>query len=460
MDYDTVLQGKYPAKQHARRVVDYIRSKVPGATGILYLQSRSTKKHEDCDQEEPFRQRRFFYYLTGCPLADSYLVHDIDADKSTLYIPPINPEEVIWSGLPMSVEQAKAKYDVDEVEYKPVDINARLAHIASLKTNPTVFAVHAIPDEITFLGFDEKDFKVLREAIETCRSVKDDYEIAMIGKANNISSAAHRAVLEKVKYAKNERELEAVFLGQCIGRGARNQAYDSIVASGTSAATLHYVKNNEPLDGKLNLLLDAGCEWDCYASDITRTFPISGKFSKESREIYDIVLKMQNECIAVLKEGVLWEDVHLLAHKILIDGLLALGILRGDKDEILQSRTSVAFMPHGLGHYLGMDTHDTGGNPNYADPDPMLRYLRVRGRLPENSVITVEPGIYFCRFIIEPVLKDQERAKYIDSAVLERYWDVGGVRIEDNLVIKKDGSVNLTTAVKDPAELERVISES
>ena len=125
----------------------------------------------------------------------------------------------------------------------------------------------------------------------------------------------------------------------------------------------------------------------------TRTFPISGKFSTESRAIYDIVLKMQLECIAALKEGVLWDDVHLLAHKIAIDGLLELGILKGDKEEILKNRTSVAFFPHGLGHYLGMDTHDTGGNANYADKDSMFRYLRVRGTLPAGSVITVEPGV-------------------------------------------------------------------
>lgn len=132
-----------------------------------------------------------------------------------------------------------------------------------------------------------------------------------------------------------------------------------------------------------------------YRSDIakTRTFPLSGKFSKESREIYEIVLKMQNDCIAVLKEGVLWDDVHLLAHKIAIDGLLSIGILKGDKDEILKARTSAAFLPHGLGHYLGMDTHDTGGNANYEDKDKLFRYLRVRGNLPSGSVITVEPGV-------------------------------------------------------------------
>lgn len=125
----------------------------------------------------------------------------------------------------------------------------------------------------------------------------------------------------------------------------------------------------------------------------TRTFPISGKFTEESRAIYEIVLQMQNDCIAMLKEGVEWDQVHLLAHKIAIDGLLSLGVLKGDRKEILEARTSAAFLPHGLGHYLGMDTHDTGGHPNYSDPDPIFRYLRVRMKLPAGSVITVEPGV-------------------------------------------------------------------
>lgn len=125
----------------------------------------------------------------------------------------------------------------------------------------------------------------------------------------------------------------------------------------------------------------------------TRTFPISGKFSTESRAIYDIVLRMQYVCIDMLKENVIWDDVHLEAHKIAIEGLLGLGILQGSKDDILKSRTSVAFFPHGLGHYLGMDTHDTGGHPNYDDKDTMFRYLRVRGKLPAGSIITVEPGV-------------------------------------------------------------------
>lgn len=120
---------------------------------------------------------------------------------------------------------------------------------------------------------------------------------------------------------------------------------------------------------------------------------MSGKFSKESREIYDLVFKMQRDCTDMIKEGVNWDDVHIQAHKIAIDGLLDLGVLKGDKDEILKAETSAAFFPHGLGHYLGMDTHDTGGNPNYEDESKLFRYLRKRGALPAGAVITVEPGV-------------------------------------------------------------------
>ncbi|KAI0411044.1 peptidase M24, structural domain-containing protein [Xylaria grammica] len=457
IDVETVLKGKYPAKAHAKRVVEYIRSKVPDATGVLFLEGRSDHLLEDSDEPVPFRQRRAFMYLTGIDIADCAFIYDIETSKSTLFIPPVDPESVIWSGLPLSTEEALTRYDVDAV-LPTTELNPILARLGGANAKSTVFAIaERVSDSVTFLEFGNKDFSILAEAIDECRVVKDDYEIALIKKANQISGAAHRAVLESVCKAQNEYELEGVFIGNCMRQGAKKQAYPSIVASGRSAATLHYVHNDKELLGKDLLLLDAGAEWRTYAADITRTFPISGRFTEKSRAIYEIVLQMQNDCIAMLKEGVWWDDVHVRAHEIAIDGLLSLGILKGGRKEILEARTSTAFLPHGLGHYLGMDTHDTGGHPNYSDPDPLFKYLRVRRNLPAGSVITVEPGIYFCEFIIRPYLKDPKHSKYIDENVLNDYWDVGGVRIEDNIVITKDGYINLTTAVKDPDELEKII---
>lgn len=338
------------------------------------------------------RQRRYFYYLTGCALADCSFTYDIATEKSTLFIPPIDADSVIWSGLPLSAKEALQIYDVDEVR-TTTEVNAALTYATS---KSTVWAIaNQVSDSVTFLDFDSTDFTAVKTAIEECRVLKDNYEVALIQRANEISTIAHTAVLKAVKHAKNERELEAIFLERCIANGCREQAYHGIFAAGTAAATLHYVKNYELLAGKLNLLLDAGGEYSCYASDITRTFPINGKFSKESRAIYDIVLRMQLECTEMLREGIDWDAVHLHAHKVAIKGLSLLGILKGDERDILDARTSVAFFPHGLGHYLGMDTHDTGGHPNYDDKDTMYRYLRVRQALPAGSVITVEPGVSF-----------------------------------------------------------------
>jgi Xaa-Pro dipeptidase len=432
--YDEILSGKYPAKTHAKKVAEWILAKGGDKTGTIYLEGQKQKLLEDNDSEAPFRQRRYFFYLSGCELADSYLTYDIPSDKLTLFIPPVDPEDVIWSGLPMSVEEAQAKYEVDEVKTTE-KVNDYLTS-TSKSAQSTVYAIpNQISDHISFLSYKEKEFELLKPAIEYCRVIKTSYEIALIRKANDISTAAHVAVMKAASKAKNETELEAVFLKECVSRNAKHQAYHSIVAAGENGATLHYVKNDDSIKGQNLLLLDAGCEVDCYASDITRTFPLSGDFNTESLAIYKLVLDMQHQCIAALKAGVLWDGVHELAHKIAIAGLLDLGILKGDKEEILKARTSVAFFPHGLGHYLGMDTHDTGGNPNYADNDKMYRYLRVRGTLPAGSVITVEPGIYFCRFIIEPYLKDDAQSKYIDEKVLEKYWSVGGVRIEGMLFL-------------------------
>lgn len=340
----------------------------------------------------PFRQRRFFYYLSGCDLPDAYLTYSLGTSTLTLYIPPINPADVLWSGLPLSAEEARAKYDVDIVAVSDPTLNADLSTFAvkSSASNP----IFAITGQVSLKLEGNLHTKILKKAIEDCRAIKDDYEVALIRKANLITTLAHHKAMARVKQASNERELEAVFTERCIANGAPKQAYHGIYGSGRAAATLHYVHNNQPLKGKLNLLLDAGAEYRNYASDVTRTFPINGTFSKESRDIYDLVLAMQKATMAESKAGASWDNIHTVAHKVAIEGFLKLGILKGGSpEEIINARTSCAFLPHGLGHLLGMDTHDTGGNPNYKDEDPMFRYLRKRGELRVGEVITVEPGV-------------------------------------------------------------------
>lgn len=456
-----IASRKYPAKAHAQKVAHYLKTHSDPdhppdlSSAVIFVESSKSWIWPNSDQEAPIRQSRYFYYLTGCEVPDCSIVYDVAKDHSTLFIPPLKDDEVIWSGLPLSSKDALHKYDVDDVKTTS-DLNAFLTSSA----RETFLGIDKlVSEDVDTASFQTKDLTLLKEAIEESRVVKDEYEIALTRKANNVSSAAHVAVMKAAKTAANERELYALFVQESIAKGCTNQAYSPIMAAGTSAATLHYVRNDQPITkDTLNLLVDASGEYHCYASDITRTFPINGKFTKESKDIYSIVLHMQKVCMAQLKPGVVWDDVQALAHKLAVEGLLQLGILQGDADDIVRAQTSAAFFPHGLGHYLGMDTHDTGGHPNYADPEPIYKYLRVRGSLPAGSIITVEPGIYFCRFIIEPYLNSSKHGKFINKEVLDRYWQVGGVRIEDDVLITDGGSESLTTAPKEIDEIERIVS--
>ncbi|EMC93555.1 hypothetical protein BAUCODRAFT_37243 [Baudoinia panamericana UAMH 10762] len=372
----------------------------------------------------------------------------------------------MWAGMPLLPEEAMERYDIDEV--LPSDELKTGSSLVKMleKQQTTVFAIQDRADLAIFHAehlrqYDPQiDYEWTRKAIEACRVIKDEHEIALIRHANIVSSYAHEQVLASVKRAKNERELNAVFVMHCHANGCREQAYGCVCASGTNASTLHYVHNDMPLDSRLNLLLDAGCESNCYCADITRTFPLNGTFSKESREIYELVLRMQTECMTMIRAGVKWEDVHMRAHAVAASGLRDLGILQKSLsvDNILDSKITTRFFPHGLGHYLGMDTHDVGGNANYSDPNEFFAYLRVRGTLPAGAVITNEPGIYFRKYPFEQELKDGRWDGVVDQGVLARYWEVGGVRIEDDVLVKEDGCENLTTVSSEPEYIEAAVN--
>ncbi|KAL9031441.1 MAG: hypothetical protein Q9196_000544 [Gyalolechia fulgens] len=458
---DPILTGKYPAKEHCAKVVSYLKSKNGiSDSSVIYLEGQKTKLLEDNDEPQPFRQRRSFFYLSGCDLPDCHLTYEISTSSLTLFIPPLNPDSVIWSGLPLQPPEALKKYDIDAC-LTTSDLPSHLASFSKQDPKATLYLKTGttLSEHTLNLATLPVDYKVLQPVIEECRVTKDAYEIALLRKANVISAHAHTAVLRAISKSTNERDLEATFIASCISSGAKHQAYHGIFGSGENAATLHYQHNNQPLEGRNNILVDAGAEWNCYCSDVTRTMPLNGKFDTESRQIYEIVEKMQGAAFELLKAGVKWEDLHIRAHEVAVEGLLALGILRnGTAEELMMERLGVAFFPHGLGHYLGMDTHDTGGNPDYEDNDVIFRYLRIRGEIPEGAVVTVEPGVYFCRFIVEPYLKDERKKNYINEKVLERYWAVGGVRIEDDVLVTKDGYENLTTAPKGIEEMEKIMS--
>jgi Xaa-Pro dipeptidase len=271
---------------------------------------------------------------------------------------------VIWNGRGSTLAEALVKYDVDEVYYSDeasdyiTDWYHRSCNTGSL------YILHDAQSSKRAFGrlHELVDATSLQPAMNATRMIKDEHEIKLIKKANSISSKAHREVLANVLNFKNEAQVEGLFLDVCVSQQAKQQAYDPIAASGTNAGTLHYDANNEDFEERQLMCLDAGCEYELYASDITRTFPLSSRWpSQEAADIYKLVERMQESCIKRLAPGVRYLDLHILAHQIAIDGLLALGILHnGTKEEIYKAGTSRAFFPHGLGHHVGLEVHDVG----------------------------------------------------------------------------------------------------
>lgn len=333
----------------------------------------------------------------------------------------------------------------------------------------------------------------------TCNTFPQPY------RPNKPQSEAHRALLSCLSTFTNEREIDAQFIASCTAHGAPTQSYPLIVASGVNASVLHYDDNNQLLDGRQLLVIDGGAEFRCYASDITRTLPLypssssssSSPFpSSKAEAIYRLVERMQEECIQRVRPGVLYVALHRHAAEVAVDGLLKLGLLKAESAaEVLAQGTVAAFFPHGLGHHIGLEVHDVPGDErlymhvtegnthgrrrgkreyipptamaalfsdNNDDPTATTTTTTTKPTKPyqalrPNMILTIEPGIYFCRDYIEGnFLSNPAHARFIDRDVLDTYWGVGGVRIEDDVLVTEDGYENLTAAPKGDEMLEEI----
>ncbi|KAK0621333.1 putative Xaa-Pro aminopeptidase, partial [Bombardia bombarda] len=480
------------AKAHAQKVAKELGVQ----NGLIFLPGQEEKLYEDSDMGPEFHQRRHFYYLSGADFAGCSVTYDISRDHLILWIPYTDPRSVLWYGTTPSIEECKSVSNIDDVRYATG--LERFLYVA-LTPGSTLYVLH--PDQTPKLGSTKGvvhiDTAKLKPAVEQARIVKTDYEVAMIRRANAVSSAAHKAVMSRLKKLSNEREIDAIFRGFCLAQGAKHQAYPVIAGSGLNAATLHYDANNQGLcDGRQLVVLDAGAEWNCYASDITRTFPISGQFSNEAKAIHAVVERMQNECIQRIRPGVVFYTLHLHACIVAVTELLTLGILHGaPASEIFSKGTVAAFFPHGLGHHVGLEVHDVsgsdrlimgsssigagaGGRSTRRGPAAKREWMspetlgvmcrdaismpppyKGRQKLGKNMVVTIEPGLYFCRDYIKAYFLDNPiHAKYINKKVLEKYYDVGGVRIEDCILVTEDGYENLSTAPKGEEMLKLINS--
>jgi len=385
------------------------------------------------DSLYPYRHDSYFYYLSGFPEPEAViaLIAAPDGDKHVLFCREKSEEREIWDGFRYGPEAARDVFGFDETH--PIgELKTRLPDLAADK--PAVFTPLGLfadwDRQVTELlnevrarvrtGVSAPDEVVdVRSALDAMRLVKDGQELAVMRRAAQISAKAHRRAMAAAGPGQYEYQIEAELAHEFLQHGAQSVAYASIVASGPNACILHYRENNRLMqDGDL-LLIDAGCEFQGYASDITRTFPVNGRFSGPQRAVYELVLAAQLACLDAVRPGAEFHDYHKVAERVLAQGFIDLGLCEGTLDGVLESGAYKQFYMHRAGHWLGMDVHDAG----------LYQVKGASQRLVPGMVLTVEPGAY-----IRPA-----------GNVPEQFWNIG-VRIEDDVLVTADGIENLTAA--------------
>src|SRR5688572_6496975 len=415
---------------------EFMRRMAPGSLAII-PGAHDTRRSNDTHYR--FRQDSDFLYLTGFEEPDSLAVIHAEKDpKYTLFVRARDPEREIWDGRRAGVEGAKSEFGAHEA--LPIEeFGAKLteyldgAEILYYRLGVDRDLDDTIVKEIARMrGVNRKPIHPPQTIIDPAtiihemRVVKSADELELMQTAADIAAEAHCEAMKAVKPGMREYELEALIEEIFRKRGAAAPAYTSIVGGGPNATVLHYINNDGELrDGEL-VLVDAGAEYKGYASDITRTFPINGRYSKPQREIYDLVLKAQMACVEMVRPGVTHEQLKQRSIEILTEGMVELGLLQGKPEELIKEKKYEKFYMHGLGHMLGIDVHDVG-----------RYYFGKDSRALEPGVVmTVEPGIY-----VAPDAKD----------VPEKYLGIG-VRIEDDVLCTNNGPKVLTTKVPKQAE--------
>ena len=424
--------------------------------GVVFIQGKEIMYRYGTDYEFPFRQESNFWYLTGVNEPDCAMLLDLNKEEYHLFVPERDAQYAVWHGYVKNKEQYQQEYQPDYLHSQ----NDILHVLNQLKPE----LVYCIDDEqAEFIEDLNRDFTVdtdsLNDALTYCRVIKTEGELDLMREACRVNDLAYLEVMKAIKPGMYEYELKAVFNKIQIENGLMQDAYNGIFAAGKNASILHYVENKSQIkDGDL-FLMDAGFECKGYASDYTRTFPANGKFTEIQAGIYNTVLDGMQAVLDAIEPGAKMEDLPLLAARTMTEGLKQLDIVRGNIDELMDENIFALFFPHGLGHFLGLDTHDVGGYPKGVDriDRPGIKFLRARRDLQPGMVITVEPGIYFVPAVLEPALEDPETNKYLNSEKVRSLLNFGGVRIEDNIAVTATGYENLTNVPKKIEEIEAIM---
>jgi Xaa-Pro aminopeptidase len=394
------------------------------------------------DTEYSYRQDSNFYYLSGYEEPESLILIRPNQDKERfiIFCRDRDPLREQWDGFRTGQEGviqdygADAAYSINSIdEIMPKLLEGAKNIYFSMSAPCGVDAkisswVEDIRKNTRSGAEPPQNLLSLDSILHEMRLIKESDEMDLMKQAANITTEAHIRAMQSVRPGMYEYQLEAEYLYAFNKNGARSPAYNSIVGGGNNSCILHYVENNAELqDGDL-VLVDAGCEYQYYASDVTRTFPVNGKFSPEQREIYSIVLEAHKQSMEQAKPGNKWNLMHEKSVEVIVEGLLSIGLLQGSRDEIIDKGEYSKFYMHRIGHWLGMDVHDVGSYKQDGDWRP----------LEEGMVMTVEPGIY--------ILDSMEG--------VDDKWKGIGVRIEDDIAITDSGFEILTPDV--PRTIEEV----
>ncbi|WP_028534022.1 aminopeptidase P N-terminal domain-containing protein [Paludibacterium yongneupense] len=422
-------------QSHAERRARLMRTL---GAGVAVLPT-APEVRRNADTHYPYRGDSHFLYLTGFTEPDAVLVLDADQGRSILFCREKNLEREIWDGFRHGPDGAREAFGFDEA-YPLAELDSRMPDILSGRSQlawplgrDAAFDARVAGwlDAVRArfrLGIDAPDrFADLLAPMDEMRMVKDEGEIEIMRRAGRISAEAHVLAMQATRPGGYEYQVEAEILRHFIHNGARFPSYESIVAGGANACVLHYVGNSARLaDGDL-LLIDAGCELGGYAGDITRTFPVNGRFSGPQRDVYEVVLAAELAAIDAIRPGALWNAAGDAALRVLVRGMLDLKLLSGSEDGVIESQDYRRFYMHGIGHMLGLDVHDVGRRK----VDGQWRALRP------GMVTTVEPGLY-----IRP-----------DDTVPAAFHNIG-IRVEDDVLVTEDGCDVYTSAA--PKRIEDI----
>ncbi|MDP2504560.1 Xaa-Pro aminopeptidase [Oceanobacter sp. 3_MG-2023] len=434
---------KLEASEYARRRQQLMAQMSDNSIAII----PSSPVHvRNRDVEYLFRQDSDFYYLSGFDEEHAVLVliPGREYGEYVLFCQEKIKEQEIWTGRRVGPEAALERLGADDAfpitdidDILPGLIEGRDKIYANLGVSPDfdnqlMGWVNHIKSQVRNGSRPPREFSGLDHILHEMRLIKSEAEIDLMRQAAAISANAHCRAMQMVEPGMYEYQLDAEIMRTFMAAGSRWPAYPSIVGSGENACILHYTRNDAQIQDGALILIDAGCELDYYASDITRTFPANGHFSAEQKALYNLVLDSQYAAMDWIKAGNRWNDPHDAAVTVLVEGLLALGLLSGDPDEILASGEYRRFYMHKTGHWLGMDVHDVG--EYRIDGEPR--------RLENGMVMTVEPGLY-----VAP-----------DDETVEARWRGIGIRIEDDVVVRADGCDVLTAGVpKTVEEIEALV---